>query len=70
LAKHRIADGLIEINGMDALQDYMLLINMEVPLDTSVSVHSDSAVLFTGRVDGSLLVRNGVVQPTVIANGR
>src|SRR5215831_5650759 len=66
----RTADGLIDISGLDTLPGYTLSINMEVPLDTNVSVQNDSAVLFTRRIDGGLVVRNGVVQPVLIASGR
>jgi hypothetical protein len=66
----RIADSLIDINGLNRLPGYTLSINMEVPLDTSVSVQNDSAVLFVQRIDGGLVVRNGVVQPVLIASGR
>jgi len=66
----RTADGLIDINGLDTLPGYTLSINMEVPLDTNVSVQNDSAVLFTRRIDGGLVVRNGVVQPVLIASRR
>ena len=66
----RTADGRIDINGLDTLPGYTLSINMEVPLDTNVSKQNDSAVLFTRRIDGGLVVRNGVVQPVLIASGR
>jgi hypothetical protein len=67
---HGEIERLFRAQLVDTLPGYTLSINMEVPLDTNVSKQNDSAVLFTRRIDGGLVVRNGVVQPVLIASGR
>jgi hypothetical protein len=61
----RITDGLIEINGLDALKDYTPVINLTVPAGTNVTVQNDSDELFDGRADGTLTVKNGMALPGI-----
>ena len=64
----RFADGVVEVNGLDALKEYTLNIWIEVPAHTEVSVEKGSSLLFTGSVEGILRVRNGVEQPVLVSD--
>ena len=58
-------DGLIEVNNLDALGYQALAISLTVPAGTNIIVQNDDKELYSGRVEKTLMVKNGDALPNL-----